>query len=400
MAAPALPGITIFTRCYPPAYLNGGPARSLHGLVETLAAEFSFSVITSALDDPAAGPMESVVPDMWSTFGHARIWYELSGRGWARQAVILLRETRPQVVYLNSLFDYRFSMMPLLVTRVWLRRIPVLLAPRGELSAGALTLKRRKKRLFLMIFRLLRLHKTVTWHASTGLEQADIERAFGAGVRTHVAIDLRTGLSCETAGQDRADYATGTSGGRSLVFMSRIVPKKNVATLIRALPLVSERVRLSIAGPIEDVKYWDQCLALIGKVTDTDLDSVQYLGTVPAEFVVSFLSRFDLFVLPTLGENFGHVVLESLAAGTPVIVGHDTPWHQVEQAGAGWLCNPDDPGDVARLIQRFISLDKSARSRMRAAARLVATQVLDAPKGVAANRAMFQALTGRPGGPA
>ena len=46
---------------------------------------------------------------------------------------------------------------------------------------------------------------------------------------------------------------------------------------------------------------------------------VEYVGAVPGDGAVSFLSRFDLFVFPTLGENFGHVVLESLAAGTPVI---------------------------------------------------------------------------------
>ena len=46
------------------------------------------------------------------------------------------------MVYLNSLFDYRFTILPLLVTRVIARKIPVVLAPRGELSASALALKR------------------------------------------------------------------------------------------------------------------------------------------------------------------------------------------------------------------------------------------------------------------
>ncbi len=394
----APPEITIFTRSYPPAYLAGGPARSLYGLVEALAAEFRFSVVTSALDGPAAGPMESVTPDTWSTFGHAATWYWLSSRRSARKAAALLRDSRPQVVYLNSLFDYRFSILPLLVIRLRSRRTPVILAPRGELSVGALTLKRRKKQFFLTTFRLLRLHKTVTWHASTGQEQVDIERVFGSGVRSHVAIDLRTGISCQAAGDDQIRRPSGESGGCSLIFFSRIVPKKNVATVIRALPLVSGDVRLSIAGPIEDTRYWDQCRALIDEVTGPG--SVKYLGTVPADQVVSFLSRFDLFVLPTLGENFGHVVLESLAAGTPVIVGYDTPWRRVEAAGAGWLCDPGDPGEVARLIQYFLRLDQDARSGMREAARLIAAQMLDAPDAVAANMAMFHALTRRSGRPA
>lgn len=35
---------------------------------------------------------------------------------------------------------------------------------------------------------------------------------------------------------------------------------------------------------------------------------------------------YDLFVFPTLGENFGHVVIESLSAGTPVFMSNTTPW--------------------------------------------------------------------------
>ena len=193
--APVKPGITVFTRSYPPAYLRGGPARSLHALVEALAADFSFSVVTSASDDPATGPMQSIQPSRWSTFGHAMIWYESKHRMPARTAAKRLRETQPRLVYLNSLFDYRFAILPLLIVRMLFWKVPVVLAPRGELSAGALAFKHYKKRAFIAAFRLLKLHQAVTWHASTSHEKADIERAFGPKVRTHIAIDLRTGPS-------------------------------------------------------------------------------------------------------------------------------------------------------------------------------------------------------------
>jgi glycosyltransferase involved in cell wall biosynthesis len=108
---------------------------------------------------------------------------------------------------------------------------------------------------------------------------------------------------------------------------------------------------------------------------------------------VSFLGRFDLLLLPTRGENFGHVVLEALAAGTPVIVGRDTPWQRVEAAGAGWLCDPASPAQIAGLIERFMALDEDGRQRMREAARRVAAEVLDDPAGAEVNRDMFRALT-------
>ncbi len=157
------------------------------------------------------------------------------------------------------------------------------------------------------------------------------------------------------------------------------------------MPLVKGKACLSIAGPIEDARYWAECLDQIDNIGDPGM--IRYVGAIPADGAISFLSRFDLFVFPTLGENFGHVVLESLAAGTPVIVGNDTPWHKIETVGAGWICDPASPEAVAELIERFLALDGETRMRMRAAARDLARQVLNDPGSVDANRAMFRALT-------
>jgi glycosyltransferase involved in cell wall biosynthesis len=307
----------------------------------------------------------------------------------ARTAAKLLKETQPQLVYLNSLFDYCFTILPLLIARTMFYRIPVVLAPRGELSAGALALKGFKKRTFIAVFRLLKLHKAVTWHASTSQEKADIQRVFGENIRSHIAIDLRTDLG-NGAEQGWTRRITDDAPGASLVFFSRIVPKKNVEAVIHAMLLLKNEARLSIAGPIEDIKYWNRCLELINKTPDSGL--IRYVGTVPSHDVVDFLNRFDLLVLPTLGENFGHVVLESLAAGTPVIVGSDTPWHRIETSGAGWVCDPTSPGAIAELIERFLSLDKETRERMRMEARGLAREVLRDPNSVNANRSMFRAL--------
>jgi glycosyltransferase involved in cell wall biosynthesis len=389
-ASPA-PAVMIFTRSYPPAYHRGGPARSLHALVEALVGEFRFSVVTSAFDDPTAAPMSTVTPDQWCKFGYASIWYESRRRMSPRKIALLLREVRPELVYLNSLFDFRFAILPLLTLRTISRSVPILLAPRGELSSGALRLKRMKKHAFITGFKLLRLHKSVTWHASTDQEKDDIQRVFGLSVRSHIAINLRSGLLHEASEKTQIFRLDDTERPGSLVFFSRITPKKNLAVLLRAIPLVKRNVHLSIAGPIADARYWKQCLKLIKDMTVPG--SVSYAGVIPPDEVVSFLERFDLFVLPTLGENFGHVVLESLAAGTPVIIGNNAPWSQVASSGAGWVCDPGNPGAIAELIDNFLSLDPAERHRMRVAARNLASEVLHESSSVTANRSMFRALT-------
>ena len=401
------PKITVFTYSYPPGYLGGGPTRSVHGLVEALGDDFRFSVVTSALDGPAATrPMPSVTPDQWSTRGRARVWYESRPRMTARTIARLLRASEPDVVYLNSLFSFRFGILPLAVARLRARQAVIALAPRGELAPGALALKTTKKLVFLALVRRFGLHRTVVWHASTELEKADIEREFGPGVNCFTAIDLHGDLFATPA--DDPQPAAGPAGaadrtaspgpertGNSLVFFSRISPKENLAAAIQALGQVPADVCLSVAGPIEDAAYWQQCRAVAAELDDPG--RVRYAGEVAGQDVVGFLEKFDLMILPTLGENFGHVVLEALAAGTPVIVGRGTPWGQIETAGAGWLCDPADPGSIAALIERFRALPPDGRARMRTAARDLARAMVRDPRPVEDNRRAFRQLAAQAG---
>jgi glycosyltransferase involved in cell wall biosynthesis len=304
-----------------------------------------------------------------------------------------IRETKPRIIYLNSLFDYSFAILPLLVAHALHSDVPVVLAPRGELSTGALRLKKLKKRIFIIVFRLFMLHKVVIWHASTDHEKTDIQRIFGRKITICIAIDLRANLSYAPDRDLKTRRDEGGGRGEKcadLIFFSRIVPKKNTAAVIRAVSHVKERVSLSIAGPIEDLKYWSECLDLIQSLPEPC--AVRYVGTISPEDVVVFLGNFDLFVLPTWGENFGHAILEALAAGTPVIVGNDTPWGLIETRGAGWLCDPANPKVIAELIDRFLSLNESERQDMRTVARGLAREIANDPGGVWANRSMFRAL--------
>ena len=175
------------SRFFPPAYLGGGPARSLEALLEKLGSEFSFFIVASAYEPSSARIMRAVDPDTWRPFGQGNVWYATTR---SRNIGTLLRNVDPDVVYLNSLFDVRFSGIPLMYFRIARTGVPVLLAPRGELSPGALRLKRPRKRAFLLIFRLLRLHRYVEWQASSDLEGSHIRERFGKRVTVHLAPPL------------------------------------------------------------------------------------------------------------------------------------------------------------------------------------------------------------------
>src|SRR5207253_4830244 len=73
-------------------------------------------------------------------------------------------------VYLNSFFSKPFSIYPLLLTKQGKINKPVVLAPRGMLGHGALSLKSKKKNVFIALSKLSGLHKGITWHATSAQE--------------------------------------------------------------------------------------------------------------------------------------------------------------------------------------------------------------------------------------
>ena len=141
-------------------------------------------------------------------------------------------------------------------------------------------------------------------------------------------------------------------GPLRFVFLSRISPMKNLDFLLRVLAKVSINVKLAIYGPQEDLQYWEHCLSLIKQLPENI--NVTLGGNVPQKQVRKVFSEHDVFVFPTRGENFGHVIFESLSAGTPVLVSDQTPW-QSDGHGGIQVLSLDEPlwVDTIELWARF-----------------------------------------------
>ena len=59
-------------------------------------------------------------------------------------------------------------------------------------------------------------------------------------------------------------------------------------------------------------------------------------GSVEGDAKIAAYRDAELFVLPTLNENFASTVAEALASGTPVIATKGAPWHGLAREGCGW----------------------------------------------------------------
>ena len=88
----------------------------------------------------------------------------------------------------------------------------------------------------------------------------------------------------------------------------------------------------------------------------------QFLGMVRGVEKLSLYQLADVFVLPTYQENFGLVLPEAMAAGTPVVTTRGTDiWRELEQAGAKIVSN--SPTSIADAIEEFLS-DEPQRERV------------------------------------
>src|SRR5690606_39547208 len=208
----------------------------------------------------------------------------------------LIDEVGPDIVYLNSVFCTLVVKFLALRRRKGLGKVPVVLAPCGELSPAALGLKPIKKRTFLSAARAAGLYRDVIWKASAAAELSEIRTAIGKDVEVLIAPDLPPREILPDL--DVAEKPEKRTGSVSFIFVSRITPKKNLLFLLKALRnLRSGDVTLDIVGPAEDAAYWQECQSVVKQLPENV--TVNYVGPVKYDAVLERLKRSHFFVLPT-----------------------------------------------------------------------------------------------------
>ena len=143
-----------------------------------------------------------------------------------------------------------------------------------------------------------------------------------------------------------------------IAFVSRITPKKNLLFALHLLSDIDLFVKFIVYGPVRDKDYWDTCTVTASLLPD-NVD-FQYGGDLARDQVLGVLFHSDFLLFPTLGENFGHIIAESLSVGTPVILSEDTPWKQSLDYAIS-VVNDFDRRHWLDIIRTFASLSASAR---------------------------------------
>lgn len=313
---------------YLPGFKAGGPIRTVANMVSALGGEHEFSVACSDRDLGDAVPYEGVMPGQPNRVGAAEVIYISPGLRGALQMFWLIRLGHFDVLHINSFFSFRFSIALLLMRSFRIFSAPVILGPRGEFSSGAMGIKTKKKRLFIGFAKIIGAYRCIVWHASSEYEAEDIRAIMGASCRIRIAPDISLPL------EDAGSLLRRNGGALRIACVARISRMKNLDGALRVLLAVRTPVKFDVYGPVEDEAFWGECLSIACELPE-NIEFSYKGGLAPAE-VMATLSRYDLFFLPTLGENFGHVIAEALFSGLPVLISDQTPWKGLRERDLGW----------------------------------------------------------------
>ncbi len=174
------PTILVLLRYYLPAFKAGGPVRSIAGLVSVLGSDYDFKIICLDRDLGDDRPFPDEPVGRWYQYQSARVLRVPPGLGGIRLILRALRREQYDALYLNSVWERFFSIGPLFFRKLRLAPpVPLVLAPRGEFSDGAIGIKRWRKRLYLRMAKIIRLFDRVLWQASSEHEENDIVRHLG-----------------------------------------------------------------------------------------------------------------------------------------------------------------------------------------------------------------------------
>ena len=235
----------------------------------------------------------------------------------------------------------------------------------GALEEWTLRLKPFRKMIYMKLVQDRILNSADALHAITSSEAARIaELGYKTPVFTApngVSVDLLDDFCCTDTSGFLARHPE-LMGKRIILFMGRLHPIKGTEILASSFATIAEDFRdtmLLFAGPDED--------GTRARIESTlrrhgVLDRAVFTGILTDDDWYAAFRCADLFVLPSYSEGFSIAILESLAAGLPVVISDQCNFPEVAENEAGFVVQLDE-GQVADAMTRLL-LDGSLRAHM------------------------------------
>jgi glycosyltransferase involved in cell wall biosynthesis len=339
----------------------GGPVTMVKNIGGTLAAKghnISYWASTSNSDRE-----DTVFIDSAHLYNLSwpRSWYRSKGLAHG----LSVEAGSFDIMHINGFWAYSVYMASRIAC---VNSIPYLLRPAGCLEPWPL---RRnyptwlKKAIYLNLIGKFIMRGATCLHAASTQEAEHFRQVGFQGPITVIANGVDSSEFTSGDGLEAETYWPKLKNRPVVLFMSRLSPEKGLDVLI---PVWADIVKsqaykeamLVIAGP-DDRGYRKVVEGIIDRY---DMDSkVLLTDIVFGREKLALLRRADIFILPSYSENFGIVVPEALACGTPVITTTATPWEQLQDVGAGYWVPPRGP-ELGQALRELLDMSEAERTAM------------------------------------
>lgn len=318
----------------------GGPAKAMLAIErELLAAGVSVEIATTDDDGPGRHLDSSVVqmPPGSKRFYHSkRSEFYAVAPGLVPWLWANVRSF--DVVHIHALFTFT-SVAAGLIAR--LRGVPYVVRPLGTLAQYGMKERRpRLKRASLALIEGPILRNAAAVHFTSEMER---EEAQSLGVPMKGVV-IPLGVEVLETARDANAHHTDNARLRhhTILYLSRLDPKKNVEGLLRAVAQILPRfpnVSVTIAGS-GTAQYEASLRRLAGQLGIGE--RVAWLGHVAGREKARAFNQADLFVLPSYSENFGIAAVEAMLAGLPCVLGRDVAIaREAKEANAALAVDPE-----------------------------------------------------------
>ena len=213
--------------------------------------------------------------------------------------------------------------------------------------------KKVKKYFVIYFFKII--SKKFIFHATSQLEKNVIKKIY---LRNTIVIARDIPYNFQKINTEKSKISLQNTF--RIIFSSRVVKNKNLAFLPKILKLIDFDIQFDIYGDVYDLIYFKEIEEELNKLEKNI--KWEYRGRLDFNEARIVFKDYNLFIFPTLGENYGFVILESLSCGCPVLLSSNTtPWNSLEENGVGFNLTLDNAKVWANKIIYYKNLSEYER---------------------------------------
>lgn len=321
--------ILVFIDWFLPGYKAGGPIRSIANLTAQLSGKFEFYIITRNTDYLETEPYTDVQSDQWQEIDeNIHVFYFSKSYLSIKNLRKVIQSINFEAVYINGIYSLYFSLYPVWYFRKFTKK--VIVASRGMLSKQSFSSKNLKKKLFINLARISGFYKNVFFHVTNENEKSEIQEFNFRTKGFLIAANLPPKIKTKKIRRNKK------AADLKLISIARISKEKNTLFAIKVLSNNNFKgnIVLDLYGSVYHDDYWLQCQKLIKQAPKNI--KINYKGIIDNQKIPAIIKDYHFSFLPSLGENFGHSILESMSFACPVLISDRTPWRNLEDLKVGW----------------------------------------------------------------